>query len=86
VKAEERVRCQPRLNVLKACLEFITDSLFSATLIGSCRTKEPLSGLPQKTRREKMVRHIDPDSGPPFIKVNHPASTDISVGKFQHSC
>jgi hypothetical protein len=39
--------------------------------------KGPLSGLPGKTRREKMVGDIDPDSDRPFIKVNHPAPTDI---------
>ena len=31
----------------------------------------------QKTRWEKMVDELDPDSGRPFIKVNHPAPTEI---------
>jgi hypothetical protein len=39
--------------------------------------KRQLAELPWKVRREKMARDIDPDSGRPFIKVNHPAPTDI---------
>ena len=77
-KGEGRVRSEPRLTVPKICLGFIADSLFSATLIGSCRTKGPLSGLPRMTRREKTVGDIDPDSHRPFIKVNHPAPTNIT--------
>jgi hypothetical protein len=93
VQAEGRVRPEPRLTVPKICLGFIANSLFSATLIGSCRTKGLHSRLPQKTRWEKMVDDIDPDSGRPFIKVNHPAPTDIKhdpasslVGKREWSC
>jgi hypothetical protein len=58
VPVEEGVRSEPRLTVPKICLGFIGNSLFSATLIGSCRTKGP---LPQKTRREKVVGDIDPE-------------------------
>lgn len=76
-QAEERVRSEPRLTVPKICLGFIADSLFSSTLIGSCKTKRSLSGLPRKTRWEKMAGNIDPGSDRPFIKVNHPAPTDI---------
>jgi hypothetical protein len=79
VQSEGSVRPEPRLTVPKICLGFIADSLFSATLIGSCRTKGLHSRLPQKTRWEKMVDDIDPDSGRPFIKVNQPAPTDIST-------
>jgi hypothetical protein len=39
--------------------------------------KGPLSGLPRKTRLEKMVGDMDQDSGRPFFKVNHQAPTDI---------
>ena len=52
VRVEGRVHSEPRLTVPKICLGFIADSLFSAMLIGSCRAKRPLSGFPQKTRRE----------------------------------
>ena len=46
-------------------------------LVGSCRIEGQLRVLLQKTRREKMARDIDPDSGRPFIKINHPASGDV---------
>jgi hypothetical protein len=66
VQVEERVRSDPRLTAPKICLGFIADSLFSATLIGSCRTKGPLSGLPRMTRREKVVARMPQSS---FRKV-----------------
>jgi hypothetical protein len=59
------------------CLGFIADSSSPATLGGSCRIKGQLWGLPRKTTREKMAQDIDPDSGRPFIKVNHPAPGDV---------
>ena len=86
MQGEEGVRREPRLTYPKICLRFIANSLRSATLIGSCRTKEPLSELPRKTRWEKLVGDIDPDSGQPFIKVNHPAPTDINLSTIQHRC
>ena len=33
-----------------------------------------------------MVGDIDPNSGRPFIKVNHPAPTDTDVGTIRHRC
>jgi len=39
--------------------------------------KRQFSELPWKVRREKMARDIDPDSGRPFIKINHPAPGDM---------
>src|SRR5215211_3006909 len=56
---------------------FIVDSSSSATLIRSFRMKRQLAKLPWKVRREKMARDIDPDSGQPFIKINHPAPGDM---------
>jgi hypothetical protein len=56
-------------------LGFIADSSSLATLIGLCRTKRKLSELPQKARRKKMARDIDTDTGRPYIKINHPATT-----------
>src|SRR5215208_7123571 len=56
---------------------FIVDSSSPATLIRSCRMKRQLAELPWKVRREKMARDIDPDSGRPFIKINHPAPGDM---------
>ena len=74
--AKEKVRYQPRLPVPEDCLGFIADSSSSSTLIGSCRTKEPLFGLSLKVRWEKMVGDID--SSRPFIEIN--------VGTIQHRC
>jgi hypothetical protein len=62
VQVEERGRSEPRLTVPTICLGFIADSLFSATLIGLCRTKGPLSGLPRMTRREKVVARMPQSS------------------------
>jgi hypothetical protein len=78
VLAKEKVRWQPRLPFPEDYLRFIADSSFSSTLIGSCRTKGPLFGLPLKMRWEKMVGDTDPDSRGPFIEVN--------VGTTQHRC
>lgn len=58
MQVEQRVRSEPRLSITKISLGFIADSLFFATLIGSCRTKAPLSGLPRKRRREKVVSRM----------------------------
>ena len=62
MQVEERGRSEPRLTVPTICLGFIADSLFSATLIGLCRTKGPLSGLPRMTRREKVVARMPQSS------------------------
>jgi hypothetical protein len=78
VLAEQKIRCQPRLPALEDCLRFIADSSDSSTLIGLCRTKGPLFGLPLKMRWDKMVGNTDPDSRRPFIEVN--------VGTTQHRC
>ena len=78
--AEVRIRSEPRLTVPEICPGFIADSLFAATLVKSCKTKGPFSGLQRKPRREKMVGDIDPDSGRPLIMVNNPVPTYINVG------
>jgi hypothetical protein len=55
--------------------------------------KGPHSGLPRRTRWEKMVGDIDPDSDRPFIKIHNPAPTDtehdpasLLVGRREWSC
>ena len=55
--AEGSVRSEPRLTVLKICLEFIANSLFSATLIGSCRTRATLRAFSEDKAGEEGGRH-----------------------------
>ena len=80
------VRFEPRSPVTKTCLRFIADSLFSAMLIVSCRTKWGRSPASPEVKTGEDGGDIYSDSNPLFIEANHPAAADIDVSTIQHRC